>query len=57
MAVIVVAEDDPDLRRIYRMMLQRADHTVHEADNGLDALALTRNCQPDLVLTDHTMPK
>jgi CheY-like chemotaxis protein len=58
MAHIVVAEDDPDIRMVNVLLLQRAgDHRITEFANGLDALHAVRAHRPDLVVTDHLMPR
>lgn len=58
MAQIVVAEDDPDIRMVNVLLLQRTgDHCITEFANGVDALRAVRANHPDLVVTDHLMPR
>ncbi|MEJ6581347.1 MAG: ATP-binding protein [Akkermansiaceae bacterium] len=52
---ILVADDEEDLRRFLASELAR-DHEVIEASDGVEALALTRQYEPDLVLLDYMMP-
>ena len=52
---LLVAEDEPDLLTIYRLMLGDA-YEVIEAQNGREAIDLWRRCRPDLVLMDIQMP-
>lgn len=56
MAVILVIDDEPMMRRMLRVMLERAGHTVLEAKDGNKGLAQLARGAPDLVLTDILMP-
>jgi CheY-like chemotaxis protein len=56
-ARIVVADDDPDILNIVAMSLEAMGHEVHRAANGLEAVALTRETGPDLVVMDLMMPE
>src|SRR5438874_816821 len=47
-ATLVLADDDADLRAIYAPLLRAAGHTVHEAADGHEALALVRAHRPAL---------
>jgi signal transduction histidine kinase/ActR/RegA family two-component response regulator len=54
---VLVAEDDPQVRRAVRSMLERHGYRVIEAENGRAALDLFRGgARPDLLLTDVVMP-
>jgi len=55
-AHILVVDDDPMLRRTLHAILEKAGHTVVEAEDGKQALALFAANKPDLVLTDIIMP-
>ncbi len=57
-ATILVAEDDPAIRCIARIMLERAGYRVLEAANGQEALRLWELEGPkvDLLFTDMIMP-
>ena len=57
MARIIVADDDPDILNIVSMSLEAMGHEVHRAANGLEAVALTREKGPDLVVMDLMMPE
>ena len=50
-------EDEGDVRRLVRVLLERAGHTVVEAANGLEALNLLEADAPDLVVLDVAMPE
>jgi CheY-like chemotaxis protein len=56
LSVILVVDDEPDLRFVLRRVLEMAGHHVVEAGNGADALASVRRAPPDLVVTDVMMP-
>jgi NarL family two-component system response regulator LiaR len=54
---VIVAEDDPSVRRAMREALQRAGMTVvGEAEDGREALGLVLEHRPDAVLMDVVMP-
>jgi CheY-like chemotaxis protein len=55
-AVIVVAEDDPDIQEIIRLILERDGHTVIAVADGAAALGQARAVTPDLLLLDGEMP-
>jgi CheY-like chemotaxis protein len=57
MPVILLVEDDRDLREMLRSALDRKDYTVIEAENGKDALARFKPGITDLVITDLIMPE
>lgn len=56
---VVVADDQALLRGSFRMLVDTADglETVGEAGNGLEAIALVRSLNPDVVLMDVRMPE
>ncbi len=53
---ILVVEDDPALRRMYRTALGFAGFTVVEAEDGLTALQHLDERVPDLVILDLMLP-
>lgn len=54
---IVVIDDNPNDRRLIRRLLQSYKHyRVYEASNGAEGIQVIRDRQPDLVVTDLTMP-
>jgi CheY-like chemotaxis protein len=55
-AVIMVVDDDENMRGMLREALTRLGYTVVEAENGLKALSLFEAAIPDLVLLDVVMP-
>jgi len=56
-ASILVVEDDEDARILIRRALESAGCTVHEAENGREALRLLDETTPDLILLDLMMPE
>jgi DNA-binding response OmpR family regulator len=56
-ALILVADDDEDIRRLLRFRLERAGYGVVEARDGEEALALALQHRPDLAVMDVMMPK
>jgi CheY-like chemotaxis protein len=53
---ILIADDDSNVRLMFRLILEGAGYVVREAPNGIGALILIRDSLPDLVLTDMVMP-
>ena len=53
--LILIADDEPDIRRFLRMQMQNVD--VIEASDGAEALELARLRLPQLALLDHMMPE
>lgn len=53
---ILIVEDDPSIRFVLRLILERAGHEVLEAPHGAAALVMLECELPDLVLTDLMMP-
>lgn len=57
MADVLVVEDEEDVRRLVRVLLERAGHDVAEAADGLEALKRVQAATPDLIVLDVTMPE
>ncbi len=55
--VILVADDEPDLRRLVVRRLQRAGHEVVEAEDGEAAWTLAQQHHPDVAVLDVRMPQ
>jgi two-component system, NtrC family, response regulator AtoC len=54
---ILIADDEPHMRRLLEIMLQKMGHTVFAARDGQEALELARKNPVDLVITDLRMPR
>ena len=57
MAEILLAEDSPSVRDGVKTLLESDFHNVHAVSNGEDALALYRQCRPELMILDVMMPR
>lgn len=57
MALIVIADDSPTLRRIVTSVLTREGHEVVEAEDGIGAVQAVLAHQPDAVVLDVQMPR
>jgi CheY-like chemotaxis protein len=57
MASIVLIDDDPALRSVMRRVLERAGHSVADAEDGVKGIALVERVRPDIVITDLVMPE
>ena len=55
-ASILVVDDDPDIRRIIRIILSSQAHRICEAKDGLEAKEACLARLPDLIVTDLMMP-
>jgi DNA-binding response OmpR family regulator len=53
---VLIADDDPRLRNLLTWTLEQGQFNVVVAEDGLSALALAREVQPDLYLLDVGMP-
>ncbi|WP_108650980.1 putative bifunctional diguanylate cyclase/phosphodiesterase [Dongshaea marina] len=53
---VLVVDDDPTSRLLAEQWLGRKGFSVIEAEDGLDALKLFQESQPDIVLMDVNMP-
>lgn len=57
MPVILIAEDEEDIRHLLAMHLTQEGHTVLEATDGQEALAVFSRHRVDLILLDVMMPR
>ena len=53
---VLIVDDEPMTRGLLRMMLQREDYQIYEADDGVEALTAVRQYRPDIILLDVMMP-
>jgi two-component system sensor histidine kinase/response regulator len=54
--IILVVDDEDDVRELLRVLLEREGYRVECARDGSEGLALAKSLRPDLVITDHIMP-
>ena len=53
---ILIADDDVETLRLIGLMLQRQGFEIAAAANGAQALEMSRNASPDLIILDVMMP-
>jgi len=53
---ILVVDDEPDLLKVLLIRLKKAGYEVFGGTNGQEALDLTRQISPDLVILDVYLP-
>jgi CheY-like chemotaxis protein len=57
MSRVLVVDDDPNLRQLVTIRLQKAGHQVRGADSAAEALSVVADRgAPDVVVLDVTMP-
>jgi CheY-like chemotaxis protein len=56
MAKVLVIDDEPDVRWLIRMSLERAGHEVIVAEDGLRGVALAQRQRPAIIVLDLMMP-
>src|SRR3990172_7174447 len=54
--LVLVVDDDPDLREFVRVVLEGAEYRVRLACDGAEALRLLAEEAPDVILLDIKMP-
>lgn len=54
--IVLVVDDDEQLRELYTMKLAKAGYRVAKAINGVEAIQSAKNLLPDLILMDYEMP-
>jgi len=55
-STILIADDEPNIRRVLEAMCTKEGHTVLTAENGKKALDLASNHQIDMLISDLIMP-
>lgn len=53
---ILIVEDQSDVRRLLRMTLAPLGWDVHETGNGAEAMRITAELHPDVVILDVMLP-
>lgn len=54
---ILLVDDEPDQREIYRAVLRHAGYHVLEAADAMEGIRLACEQQPDLILLDIALPQ
>ncbi|MDB6141672.1 MAG: LuxR response regulator receiver [Pseudomonas sp.] len=55
---VFIIDDHPVIRLAVRMLLENENYeVVGETDNGVDAMQMVRECMPDLIILDISIPK
>ena len=58
MNTVFIVDDHPVIRLAIRMLLEHEGYEiVGESDNGVDAMQMIRECVPDLIILDISIPK
>jgi CheY-like chemotaxis protein len=57
MALVLVIDDDSQVRRMVRRILAQANHVIIEAEDGEAGMKSVRDERPALVITDLFMPR
>ena len=58
MTTVFIVDDHPVIRLAIRMLLEHEGYEiVGESDNGVDAMQMIRECVPDLIILDLSIPK
>lgn len=53
---ILIADDEPEIRDLLRLYLEKDGYEILEAGGGLEALAILKKEKPDLAILDIMMP-
>ena len=56
MESILIIDDEPQIRSMIRLILERSGYTVIEASDGIEGIRLFREKPADLIITDLIMP-
>ncbi|MGC5701082.1 response regulator transcription factor [Pseudomonas sp. NFXW11] len=58
MGSVLIIDDHPVIRLAIRILLEHEGYRIAgETDNGVDALQMIRECEPDLIILDICIPK
>ena len=53
---LLIADDEPNIRRVLQAIFQKDGYEVHVAENGVRALEVAAACPVDVLITDLIMP-
>src|ERR1700748_3235143 len=54
---ILIVDDDLQITKVLRTALSSQGYSLHVAADGVEGMVVARGWQPDLVITDISMPK
>ena len=57
MAHILIVDDEEKMRHLLSIMLEKNDHKVAQASDGMEALEMVKSTPFDMVITDIKMPR
>jgi len=57
MAKILIVDDEPAIRDLFKYVFEEAGHEVSLANNGLEALDALQGGAPDFMVLDVAMPE
>lgn len=57
MSKVLIIEDDPPYRKIYKRKFEVSGYTVEVAEDGVEGLEKMRSFMPDITFVDLMMPK
>lgn len=57
MSKVLIIEDDPPYRKIYKRKFEVSGYTVEVAEDGVEGIEKMRSFKPDVVFVDLMMPK
>src|ERR1043166_6117320 len=56
-ATVLICDDEPDIRALYRVGFEYQHAIVHEAEDGVEVAEAASSIQPDLIVLDIAMPR
>jgi CheY-like chemotaxis protein len=56
-AILLIVERDPHVRELEQYFLREAGYDVHFVDDGVAALDLARDLEPEIIVTEVIVPK
>ncbi|OGS12161.1 MAG: hypothetical protein A2234_11080 [Elusimicrobia bacterium RIFOXYA2_FULL_58_8] len=57
MAKILIVDDEPTIRELFRYVFEESGHEVAQAENGRCALDILKEDIPDFIILDIAMPE
>jgi two-component system KDP operon response regulator KdpE len=55
-SLILVVDDEPQIRKMLKVTLEASDYRLEEAENGKQALRMAASVKPDIILLDLGLP-